>query len=907
MGAVQTQARMERLWEAWRRHPGSRTLVFCCSIAHATQIRQWLSDQGVRARAVHSGPGADDRITSLEELERGDVDAVCAVDLLNEGVDLPAVDRVVMLRPTGSRVVFLQQLGRGLRTSPGTGKSDLCVIDFVGNHAVFLERVQALLDLGSGGLVSARQLVERRDLEAMLPPGCAIDVEVEALEILERLLPGAATSALVSAYQRFRKARGRRPRPAELLAEGYNPASAQRGGVRGWFGLVHDQGDLDEPEQRTLHRARQWFEELERRMLHARDLELLRRWLEASAPGAPAASVDALEVTPDELASLTDALSMLEMRAGVLRYARPLQVDHLETWRAMTGELVEYLALRRQRLNRRRQPTRATEGFTARVTHNQRAPILMLPDREHHPDIPRGWIDVRLPDGQVWQLKLVKIACNVARPIGQQDNQLGDLMRRWFGPDAGRPGTTHRVRFVPSPDGWQLEPGERSAVARGDGAWGELVAFPTLRAAAGWRGADQPIVEIAQTVQLPLEGLGPTGPDHFAVRVAGDSMDGPDGLRRGDWAILRWSRSAKLGELLGHVALIARRDDDRVSYHLKRIERGETGPLLCSNAPGFEPMPARPGDEVIATLTGAVAPEALAPERHAHMTRAEIAEHFELGEPGQGHVWRERGHLIVLVDQEDGVLEHAVLAPLVEDPAPGEAAQIFFATSGGEDDAWRYHGVGRQRDGEPGWSIPEVDHKLWAAHGAGRGSSRSLPGPWRSYAEAFTAALLERLGEDTIVEGRGKRCRILKRTRTGSVRIDGGEDGFKARSVSTTDLGWVLCARLRARAEGRALVDERAVNELRYLEGTPRSSTRYIDTRCALARSPWLQTVRHLDLRENEIDDDGARALAASPYLRHIERLFLHHNPISERGVEALASANTLRPEAIQMGATPRL
>jgi superfamily II DNA or RNA helicase len=66
--------------------------------------------------------------------------------MFNEGIDLPSVDRVVMLRPTESPVIFFQQLGRGLRRA-GDDKDRLTVIDFVGNHRMFLERVRRLLRL----------------------------------------------------------------------------------------------------------------------------------------------------------------------------------------------------------------------------------------------------------------------------------------------------------------------------------------------------------------------------------------------------------------------------------------------------------------------------------------------------------------------------------------------------------------------------------------------------------------------------------------------------------------------------------------------------------------------------------------------------------------------------------------
>jgi hypothetical protein len=86
------------------------------------------------------------------------------------------------------------------------------------------------------------------------------------------------------------------------------------------------------------------------------------------------------------------------------------------------------------------------------VLSNQRDPILKLPSRTGVP-LPEGETDVRLPDGAVWQFRFAKEFCNVARPAGRQRNELPDLLRRWFGPRAGQPGTAFEVRFHASPDG----------------------------------------------------------------------------------------------------------------------------------------------------------------------------------------------------------------------------------------------------------------------------------------------------------------------------------------------------------------------------------------------------------------------------------------------------------------------
>jgi len=91
--------------------------------------------------AVYRGSTLE-RSAALEQLEQGSLQVIFSVDLFNEGVDLPAIDTLMMLRPTESKVLFLQQLGRGLRRHPA--KERLVVLDFIGNHQGFLNKPQAL-------------------------------------------------------------------------------------------------------------------------------------------------------------------------------------------------------------------------------------------------------------------------------------------------------------------------------------------------------------------------------------------------------------------------------------------------------------------------------------------------------------------------------------------------------------------------------------------------------------------------------------------------------------------------------------------------------------------------------------------------------------------------------------------
>ena len=112
-----------------------RALGFCCSRAHAEDMARAFSQLGIPSVAVYSNASGEysrDRNDAIKMLENGEVRVIFSVDMFNEGVDIPSVDMVMFLRPTESPVVFLQQLGRGLRR--GKGKKYLSVLDFIGNY-----------------------------------------------------------------------------------------------------------------------------------------------------------------------------------------------------------------------------------------------------------------------------------------------------------------------------------------------------------------------------------------------------------------------------------------------------------------------------------------------------------------------------------------------------------------------------------------------------------------------------------------------------------------------------------------------------------------------------------------------------------------------------------------------------
>lgn len=111
---------------------GMRALCFCVSREHAHYMAGVFTRAGIRSAAVLGDTPPHERDRHVNDLRNGKLQALFTVDVFNEGVDVPAINTVLFLRPTESPTVFLQQLGRGLRRAPG--KAVLTALDFVGHH-----------------------------------------------------------------------------------------------------------------------------------------------------------------------------------------------------------------------------------------------------------------------------------------------------------------------------------------------------------------------------------------------------------------------------------------------------------------------------------------------------------------------------------------------------------------------------------------------------------------------------------------------------------------------------------------------------------------------------------------------------------------------------------------------------
>lgn len=262
--ALETEQRAKQILDEWTKleGPNRRTLGFCCSIAHAEYMAEYFANRGITALAVHSGSTTNERLTAVEDLADGKLQVLFSVDLFNEGLDVPAVDIVLMLRPTESPIVFFQQLGRGLRKSEG--KEHLDVLDLMGNHRSFLMKARLLAGLDGESVHSHHSAVKKiSEPMTALPDGCSIVIDLEAIDLLEQLAGGPSPAdQLDQLIQEWRELHDDiRPTATEVSLATGKSLDLKRFG--GWFGFLKSHGHLDNNESVVLDLLQDFFVEVE--------------------------------------------------------------------------------------------------------------------------------------------------------------------------------------------------------------------------------------------------------------------------------------------------------------------------------------------------------------------------------------------------------------------------------------------------------------------------------------------------------------------------------------------------------------------------------------------------------------------------------------------------------------------
>lgn len=208
--------RYDLIYKHYRKYRSRRALGFCCSRQHAEKMAEEFCRRGIPSVAVYSnaeGEFSEDREKAVRQLQNQKIQVIFSVDMFNEGVDIASLDMVMFLRPTESPTVFLQQLGRGLRTCKG--KEYLNVLDFIGNY----EKAGRVVTLLGGANNSVLQEKGGRD-EIEYPDDCIVDFDMRLIELFQELEKKSLTmkQRICQEYRRIKELlEGKVPTRMELF------------------------------------------------------------------------------------------------------------------------------------------------------------------------------------------------------------------------------------------------------------------------------------------------------------------------------------------------------------------------------------------------------------------------------------------------------------------------------------------------------------------------------------------------------------------------------------------------------------------------------------------------------------------------------------------------------------------
>lgn len=294
-------ARARLIVDEWRRLCADprecRALAFCVTVEHAKFMTRKFSEAGIPAMFVGGETDDDERRKAPERLSRGEVCVLVTCDLYNEGVDLPLVETLLLLRPTQSPVLFQQQIGRGLRLSDG--KESCLILDFVGRHRADF-RFDRLL-AGITGLT-------RKELQSAvehgfsnLPPGCHIHLQRQTRDQVLDSLRSAANQnwrRLLSELRAYATLKGRGSiRLTDFLRDQLLGLDAvyRDATPSGWSNLKREAGLIR--EDRT--EEEEYFSRRFSALLHTNDpaqIDLLRRIAASGFDPHTASREDALRL-----------------------------------------------------------------------------------------------------------------------------------------------------------------------------------------------------------------------------------------------------------------------------------------------------------------------------------------------------------------------------------------------------------------------------------------------------------------------------------------------------------------------------------------------------------------------------------------------------------------------------------
>lgn len=249
--------RADLVLKHYEKYGSKRAMGFCSSKAHAEYMADYFNKHKVCAAAIYSeeqGEMAMNYVEALEKLEKGELQIVFLVDMLNEGLDAPSIDMVLFLRPTESEFIFLQQLRKGL--TKHKNKEYLITLDFIGNY-----RKANLMPFLLGTKEYTEEEKRKENPQKLeLPEGCLVDFDFRLIDLFKKMGKKQRNlkECVIEAYECIKEKQGERPTRTVLYSHMENElyirmkSKAKDNVFNDYLGFLKELGETTKEEEVLL-------------------------------------------------------------------------------------------------------------------------------------------------------------------------------------------------------------------------------------------------------------------------------------------------------------------------------------------------------------------------------------------------------------------------------------------------------------------------------------------------------------------------------------------------------------------------------------------------------------------------------------------------------------------------------
>lgn len=254
------EKRLELVYKKYMEFRKTSTVAFCASVKHCKVMHKYFIDRNIKSEIIVGDTPVEKRQEIISKFKEGKLDIVFTVDVFNEGVDIPCIDTILFLRPTNSYTIFIQQLGRGLRTFEG--KEKLRVLDFVGNFKGAELRPAFL----SGNFKEERKPISPLDANFVLPSGCSANFDFKIIEYFEQNKEKRDNlkEKLYRDFLRIKELLGKNPSIMDVYTFGEFPVHIYLQKYKSWYQFLEEINELKENEKVFSERVIKFLEFLEK-------------------------------------------------------------------------------------------------------------------------------------------------------------------------------------------------------------------------------------------------------------------------------------------------------------------------------------------------------------------------------------------------------------------------------------------------------------------------------------------------------------------------------------------------------------------------------------------------------------------------------------------------------------------